>query len=344
MELMNVVDNFGAVNMRISKLEKSIFEEIHPSKFRELPKIAKEIKHSLTIIEEAILLNHKAKLGGFQETTEASDLQRFTEELKRNFTLCDQKFLKMQRGVEQFKSLFKECLRVSDFKDKEDLILILKKENEVKQKLLDKYKRLVRGTIDGGQSPEERDFDLEFNKRFRTSTTFVKLLQEENAYLMSKNAEISEKVLASKMEINQRLEKIQKDMREFWKSLSSATGKDASFGVYGKKKKGLELALAEFGRHKSDFKKMILRHEKFVEQVAKSGDGVLIEIQKEFGRFKKMCKGFHFLDIFKGKWTLQINSRPFGVQRKTTQNHGIFESKTRYFKTGKYFGKSDFKL
>ena len=292
-----MVDNFGAINNRIARIERSLFEEMDLSKFRELPRLAKEVRHSLAFIEEAILAKGKRSES---ESKDPSSLETFAEKLKANFEICDEKFLKMQTEVEEFRSLFRECLRVSDFRDKEDLILILKRENEVKQKLLHKYKLLVDGELKKGEGPSS-DFDSQFNKRFRTSTTFVKLLQEENAYLMSKNAEISEKVLASKMEINRRLEKIQKDMKDFWKSLSWATGKDAPFGAFNKKKKGTEAALAEFGRHKSDFRKMLLRHEKFVEQVAKSGEGILIEIQKEFGRLKKFCRGFGFLEPFVGK-------------------------------------------
>lgn len=317
MGLMNVVDNFEKVNLRISKLEENIFKEIHPSRLKELPKIAKEMKYSLAIIEEAILMNHKTKYDFYRSDEQLSELEQFSKQLKGNFKICDHNFLKMQREIEQFQRLFKDCLRVSDFKDKEDLIIILKKENEIKQKLLDKYKLLVNKEISGGNKDGEevKDFDKEFNKRFRTSSTFIKLLQEENTYLMSKNAEISEKVVASKIEINQRLEKIQKEMKEFWRSLSSATGKDATIGGYGKRKKGIELALSEFGRHKSDFKKMILRHEKFVEQVSKSGDGILIEIQKEFSRLKKICKGFQFLDFFKGNLLVFFNSKKLESRR-----------------------------
>jgi hypothetical protein len=301
LELMNVVDNFGAINSRVSHVEKMLFGQINPSKLKEMPRLAKEMKHSLSIIEESILANRRGGSENMKEDQYKSELTKFSEQLKANFELCNSKFLQMQTQVQEFQGLFKDCLRVADFKDKEDLIIILKKENEVKQKLLHKYKALIEKELTSSKDQEhkERDFDAEFNKRHRTSTTFIKLLQEENVYLMSKNAEISEKVLASKMEINKRLEKIQKDMKHFWRSFSNATGKD-TFGSFYKKKKGIESSLAEFGRYNSDFRKMLLRHEKFVEQVSKSGEGILIEIQKEFARLKKCCKGFHFLDSLIG--------------------------------------------
>lgn len=300
---MNVVDSFTAINSRVSSVEKAVFSQINPGKLKELPRLVKELKHSIGIIEESILTRRKSGSRGFSETKKCTDLEKFSERLKNNFEICDEKFSRMQKEVIQFQELFRDCLRKSDFKDKEDLILILKKENEVKQKLLNKYKLLVeKEALASKAAPEgERNFDAEFNKRFRTSSMFVKLLQEENAFLMSKNAEISEKVLSMKIEINRRLENVQGKMKKFWQSFSSATGKDVVVGAFKKKRKGIESALAEFGRHKSDFRKMLLRHEKFVEQVTKSGEGVLIEIQKEFGRLKKWCKGFNFLDLLGGK-------------------------------------------
>ena len=293
---MNVVDNFESINMRVSRIEKAIFSQVSPSKLKALPRVVKEMRHSLGIIEESILSSRRSKGASATRGAETLSLDEFGRKLKANFEMCNEQFAKMQVEVRQFQGLFEECLRVADFRDKEDLILILKRENEVKQKLLNKYKALVADSV--LRPKAGAGFDAEFNRRFRTSAAFVKLLFDENSYLMSKNAEISQKIVASKMEINKRLERIQSQMKFFWRSLSAATGKDAVSGHFGKKRTGAEASLVEFGRHKSDFRKMLIRHEKCVEQVSKAGEGILIEIQKEFGRLKKACKGFGFLELF----------------------------------------------